>query len=118
MFLKLLPNELGLVAVGEFETFNNQITTNMTTENKTSQTTEPAIAVEPVLGTVFFKQITYKIEILKLSSPVPKEFHDDFIEWLKSKALEFGLGKQLEHYYDHDETGNSWIEVSFSVHCA
>ena len=76
------------------------------------------IAEDRVLGTVHFKQVTYKITILKLSSPVPVEFHDDFIEWLKSKAFEFGLGKQLEHYYDHDETGNSWIEVSFEVHCA
>ena len=76
------------------------------------------IADDRVLGTVHFKQVTYKITILKLSSPVPLEFHDDFIEWLKSKAIEFGLGKQLEHYYDHDDTGNSWIEVSFEVHCA
>ena len=38
------------------------------------------IADDRVLGTVHFKQVTYKITILKLSSPVPVEFHDDFIE--------------------------------------
>ena len=86
------------------------------TENNLHDTAN--IADDRVLDTVHFKQATYKITILKLSSSVPVEFHDDFIEWLKSKALEFGLGKQLEHYYNHDDTGNSWIEVSFEVHCA
>ena len=90
----------------------------MNKEQKTSQTTDHAIAVDTVLGTVHFKQVTYRIVILKLSSPVPTEFHEDFIEWLKSKALELGLGKHCENYYDHDEIGESDIEVLFSVHCA
>lgn len=72
---------------------------------------------DPLLGTVYFKQITYKIKILKLSDKVPTEFKDDFIEWLKSKALKLGLGKQCEYYYDHDKTGNSFIEVLFHVYC-
>lgn len=81
-------------------------------------TTETPMTADPLLGTVHFKQITYKIEILKLSNEVPIEFQDDFIEWLKSKALELGLGKQCEYYYDHDESGKSFIEVLFHVYCA
>lgn len=60
-----------------------------------------------------YKQITYKIEILRLSNNIPIEFQNDFVEWLKSKAVELGLGKQCEYYYNHDETGDSPIEVLF-----
>lgn len=83
---------------------------------KLKNTNETQMTADPLLGTVYFKQITYKIEILELSDKVPKEFQDDFIEWLKSKALELGLGKQREYYYDHDETGESFIEVLFHVY--
>lgn len=41
------------------ETLNCQITTEMTIENKTSQTTEPAIAVKPVLAPVFVYEFLY-----------------------------------------------------------
>ena len=73
-----------------------------------------------LLGAVLFKEVKYKITILGCENAhlIPIELRSDFISWLKSKAIELGLGKHCEHYYDHDESGNTWVEVLFSVHCA
>ena len=72
-----------------------------------------------LLGAVFFKSIDYKIIINKCDNAhlIPTELRNDFIDWVKSKAVELGLGKHCEHYYDHDETGETWVEVEFTVHC-
>ncbi len=75
------------------------------------------IIVPPLNKAIYFKQVTYKIEILNISSPVPLEFQNDFIEWLKYKAAEIGVGKTCEHYHNHDKTEETWIEVTFSVTC-
>jgi hypothetical protein len=74
------------------------------------------ITVSPSNKAVYFKQVTYKIEILYTSSPVPLEFQDDFVEWLKNKAVESGVGKKVFDNY-HNETGGTWIEVTYLVTC-
>lgn len=69
----------------------------------------------PTEGAIFYKSVNYKITILKLTSPVPPEFEEDFIAWLEWKSLQCGFGKHCEYYYDHDESGKSWIEVVIEV---
>lgn len=73
-----------------------------------------------LLGAVLFKEVKYKITIIECNNAhlIPIELRDDFISWVESKAIELGLGKHCEHYYEHDESGKTWIEVVFSVHCA
>lgn len=74
---------------------------------------------KPVLGAVLFKQVNYKITILKCNdaSLIPVELRQDFEDWIKMKSVELGLGTHCENYYDHDETGKTFVAVDFSVHC-
>ena len=92
----------------------------MTTKNKSSEDNFNATIGNTVLGAVFFKSIDYKIIINKCDNAhlIPTELRNDFIDWVKSKAVELGLGKHCEHYYEHGETGETWVEVEFTVHCA
>ena len=71
-----------------------------------------------LLNAVLFKQVNYKITILKCDGTnlIPVELRQDFEDWIKMKAVELGLGTHCEYYYDHDETGESFIEVLFHVY--
>lgn len=62
-----------------------------------------------------YRLVNYKIEITEIEKPIPDEYVDDFKEWIKSKAVELGLGNHYEYYYDHDETGVDSIGVIFNV---
>ena len=72
-----------------------------------------------LLNAVLFKQVNYKITILKCDDAnlIPVELRQDFEDWIKMKAVELGIGTHCEHYYDHDETGKTFVSVDFSVHC-
>ena len=67
-----------------------------------------------LIGKVYFREIVLKIEILKVDKEVPSEHLEDFIEWLKCKAVEVGTGKQYEHYGYTDDYKDD-IGVSFYV---
>lgn len=56
-----------------------------------------------------------EIEVKKVDFPreLTKEEQDDFNEWVKRRAVEFGLGKQCEYYVLEKE--NIDIEVIFFV---
>lgn len=88
--------------------------------DKTSNNRNTANDGNMLLGAVLFKSIEYKITITKCDNShlIPIGLRNDFIDWIKSKAAELGLGKHCEYYYDHDESGKTWIEVEFTVHCA
>jgi hypothetical protein len=75
--------------------------------------------INPMLNAVLFKQVTYKITILKCddASLIPVELRKDFEDWIKMKAVELGLGTHCENYYAHDETSKTFVAVDFSVHC-
>lgn len=77
------------------------------------------MTANPLLNAVLLHQVKYKITILRCddANKIPVEFRQDFEDWLKAKAVELGLGTHCENYYDHDETGKSFIAVDFSVHC-
>jgi len=51
----------------------------------------------------------YKIEIISTSSVVNAGFED----WLRSKALSLGTGKQIEYY--HDEENDIDIKIIFTT---
>lgn len=70
-----------------------------------------------LIGAVIYKSVNYKITITKCNNAhlIPIEMREDFIDWLKSKAAELGLGNHCDYYYDLDETGDTWIEVVFNV---
>lgn len=70
-----------------------------------------------LLGTVHSKTVTLNVKILELDKEVPSEELDNFIEWLKHKAIEVGTGKQKE-YYGYTENFRDDIGVLFNVYCA
>ena len=67
-----------------------------------------------LVGKIFRRRVSYDIEIKSMASIVPDEFEEDFIDWLKCKAVELGAGKQCGTYYGHDESGDG-IDVVFYV---
>jgi hypothetical protein len=77
------------------------------------------LSSDAVLGEVLYKKITYKITIdeTKNLDKIPVELRGDFLEWVQAKAVELGLGEHYEYYYDHDETGKTYVGVGFTVHC-
>ena len=70
-----------------------------------------------LLNAVLYKKIFYRITILECENAnlIPQPLIEDFFEWIKSKAVELGLGCHHEYYYDHDETGKTCVSVKFSV---
>jgi hypothetical protein len=77
------------------------------------------LSSDAVLGEVLYKQVTYKITIEKTKDfdKIPVELREDFLAWIQAKAIELGLGRHYEYYYDHDETGKKCVGVGFIVHC-
>lgn len=63
-------------------------------------------------GTVLFKTLSYKIEILEIESTFNGN-QNDFNEWLQNKAVELGTGKHNEYYFD--EYSNLDTMVYFKV---
>lgn len=55
-----------------------------------------------------------KIEIARIEGNLPETNKDDFLDWIKHKAIECGLGYHVE-YYAYTEDHNDDIEVAFNV---
>ncbi len=61
-------------------------------------------------------QVDYKITILECDdSNLTDSMKEELYEWLEYEAIELGLGKHSEAYYDHYESGEEYIMVHFKV---
>jgi hypothetical protein len=58
--------------------------------------------------------VTYIITILKIGDIFPSEYIEDIIDFLKSKAVELGLGKHQE-FYCFENNSIQDLEILFEV---
>lgn len=72
-------------------------------------------SVNTLLNTTYTKTFTLNVKILELNKEVPSNELDTFIEWLKYKAIEVGIGKH-EEYYHYTENYIDDIGVLFNVY--
>ncbi len=70
-----------------------------------------------LLGTVHQHSFILNVKVLELDKVVPDTEKDEFIEWLKHKAVEVGTGKHKE-YYGYTEDYKDDIGVLMEVYCA
>lgn len=72
------------------------------------------IVSDSLIGTIHTKEIIFKIEIKKLDKLIPSSEISNFLEWIKYKSIEVGIGIQFE-YYSYSNNSEDDIGVLFLV---